>query len=85
MRREYERLLEESLRERGYLRLYDVDVAFSTEYNDGSYDFTLSMFGVYVGKRVASCSVGISAGRVILKSEKSTVSTKSDQSSIPSV
>lgn len=85
MRAAYEKLLVDDIKSRGYLPCLDIDTAFSTQYNEeNQYKFIISIYGIYVGKKVAECSEGIYSGKVITNSAPTIQNTKSSQSSMPS-
>lgn len=54
-RENYERLLLQDMRSRGYVPVLDLEPQFSIKFNEnkGTFSFFLEMFGVYVGKRKA--------------------------------
>jgi hypothetical protein len=76
----YEQILQEGMTEKGYLRVYDLDSNFSTEFVDNQYRFVISVYGIYVGKKIAKCSDGIFGNRVIRMAEMDTADHKLDQS-----
>lgn len=47
-------LIEERMRGRGYVPHLDLNPGWTTErLEDGSYDFKITMYGVYVGKEIS--------------------------------
>jgi hypothetical protein len=52
---EYIRTLVLAMRERGYVARIDIAPDFTIMYNGKGYDFDLSVYGVYVGKKRAQC------------------------------
>jgi 5-keto 4-deoxyuronate isomerase len=52
---EYTRMLGQSMRERGYVMRIDIAPDFTIEYNGKSYEFQLSVYGTYVGRKKAQC------------------------------
>lgn len=52
---EYIRILTGAMRDNGYVVRIDIDPDFTIMYNGKSYDFSLSVYGVYVGKKKAEC------------------------------
>lgn len=66
MRDEYIRLLTESMRSQGYVIRYDIDPDFTVKYNGSTYDFELSVYGVYVGRTKAQCYKGIDKNKPIM-------------------
>jgi len=47
------------MKNHGYVPRYDIDPDFTIGYNGKTFDFKLSVYGVYVGKAKAKCIVGI--------------------------
>lgn len=62
LRAEYQRLLIQGMRDVGCVPVLDLDTLWSTSYNQETetYDFTISMYGVYVGRRKAFSIEGMS-------------------------
>ena len=69
IKHQYESLLVHDMRDKGYVRVLDIDPAFSVEYNSEKdiYNFIFTMHGVYVGKAKACQLDGISQGKLIPK------------------
>jgi hypothetical protein len=65
MREEYIRLLSESMKETGYVPRFDIDPDWSLSYTGNYYEFTLSVYGSYIGKRNAACIDGLDKNRPI--------------------
>lgn len=65
----YTKLLEDEMRTSGYVPVLDLDIQFFTSYNYqlDSYNFSIHMYGVYVGKRKAQKIVGFSGQQFIEK------------------
>ncbi|MEY4331347.1 MAG: hypothetical protein RLZZ196_85 [Bacteroidota bacterium] len=61
-RENYERLLLQDMRDKGYVPVLDLESQFSIKYNENkdSYSFFLEMFGVYLGKKKAQEVEGFS-------------------------
>jgi hypothetical protein len=55
LRREFERLIEQSMRLEGYLPVYELDSEWSTAYepDEKRYSFKISMYAAYAGKAKA--------------------------------
>ena len=64
MRQHYEALLRQEMIDSGYVELVDIVPAWTTEYNDDTWVFMLSMFGVYCGKKKARQYTCISDGKL---------------------
>ena len=80
MKAQYESLLQDYMRSKGYLRNLDLDPVFTIEYNGKNFNFIISVYGSYVGKAKAKCYQGIIGTKLIPMS--STAKNKLDQSSI---
>jgi hypothetical protein len=65
------------MRNKGYVPRYDIDTDFTVSYNGKTFDFKLSVYGVYVGKDKARCILGVDKN-TILKSHI-TQKTKSEE------
>lgn len=65
MREEYIRLLSKSMKDSGYVQRYDIDPDWSISYSGNYYDFVLSLYGSYIGKRSAECIEGLDKNRPI--------------------
>jgi hypothetical protein len=58
LRLEYIDLVVLKMRYDGYVPRFDIDPDWSLSYNGESYDFKLSVYGVYVGRKKAQCIQG---------------------------
>lgn len=67
VRAQYEKLLIQDARSRGYLPVLDLDTAWSTWYDAtrNRWYFRLTVYVVYMGKRKAKEWEGISSGKLI--------------------
>ena len=65
IRAQYENLLTQDMRGKGYLRVLDLDTSFSVEFNGETWVFLMTLYGVYVGKKKAWLSEGITQGKLI--------------------
>lgn len=65
----YSKLLDDEMRISGYVPVLDLDIQFFTSYNveADSYNFSIYMYGVYVGKRKAQKIIGFSGQQFIEK------------------
>ena len=61
LRVEVARLKIEEMRELGYVPRLDIDPNFTIQYNHTKdyYEFTLTIYGTYVGKKRAQCTQGV--------------------------
>ena len=58
------------MRGKGYVRVLDIDPAFSVEFTGETWKFLMSIHGVYVGKKKAWQSEGITQGKSIPRSTR---------------
>ena len=68
LRPQYENLLIQDMRGKGYVRVLDIDPAFSVEFTGETWKFLMSIHGVYVGKKKAWQLEGITQGKLIARS-----------------
>ena len=81
LREEYIRILYTQMRLQGYSPRIDIDPDFTIEYNGKTYEFKLSVFGTFVGKRNAECLVGIDKNKPIFIHPNKSGEQSSDQES----
>jgi hypothetical protein len=81
MKHEYVRLLRDYMREKGYVIRFDIDPDWTVLYTGNHYEFILSVYGSYIGKRNAACIDGIDKNTPIYipqsKSEESSLDQES--------
>jgi hypothetical protein len=65
LRDQYEMILRSKMRNKGFCRRMDIDAEFTLEYTGKGYEFELSLYGVYVGKRKAQWIEGLLGTRPI--------------------
>lgn len=65
MKEEYVRLLADSMRDEGYVVRLDIEPDWSLSYTGNYYEFILSVYGSYIGKKNASCIEGLDKNRPI--------------------
>ena len=65
LRPQYETLLTHDMRSKGYVRVLDIDPAFSVEFTGETWKFLMTLHGVYVGKKKACLLEGITQGKSI--------------------
>mgnify|MGYP003348052593 CR=1 FL=1 len=70
LRAQYESLLTHDMRSKGYLRVLDIDPAFSVEFNGETWKFLMTLHGIYVGKKKAWQSEAIAHGKVFPRSQQ---------------
>ena len=82
LRSQYESMIVKEMRESGYVPVLDLGPYWSTNYikEETAYDFVLSVYGVYVGRRRSWEVEGISNG---IEIGRPTPPTKSKQPSEP--
>lgn len=54
-----------AMKNHGYVPRFDIDPDFTIGYNGKTFEFKLSVYGVYVGKAKARCIAGIDKDRPI--------------------
>ena len=75
LRPQYENLLTHDMRSKGYARVLDIDTAFSVEFTGETWKFLMTLHGVYVGKKQAWLSEGITQGKMIPRSTHQRISS----------
>lgn len=65
LKERYVLLLKDVMKAKGYVPREDVDMDFTLEYNGKTFEFRLSVYGVFVGKKRAKCFTGINKNREI--------------------
>lgn len=73
---QYETLLTHDMRSKGYVRVLDIDTAFSVEFTGETWKFLMTLHGVYVGKKQAWLSEGITQGKLIPRTMRQTTSNQ---------
>ena len=77
LRPQYENLLTQDMRGKGYVRVLDIDPAFSVEFTGETWRFLMSIHGVYVGKKKAWQSEGITQSKLIPRIMRQHISSQS--------
>lgn len=75
VRAQYESLLSQDMRGKGYARVLDIDPSFSVEFTGETWSFLMTMYGVYVGKKKAWLSEGITQGKLIPRNTRQNTSS----------
>jgi hypothetical protein len=75
VRAQYENLLTQDMKGKGYARVLDIDPAFSVEFDGETWAFLMTLYGVYVGKKKAWQSEGITQGKLIPRNMHPTISS----------
>ena len=73
LRPQYENMLTHDMRSKGYVRVLDIDPAFSVEFTGETWKFLMTLHGVYVGKKKAWQSEGITQGKSIPRTTRQTI------------
>jgi hypothetical protein len=68
IKHQYESMLTHQMRDKGYLRVLDIDTNFSVEFDGTTWVFLMTLYGTYVGKRKAWHSEAITQGKLIPRS-----------------
>ena len=76
LRYQYESMLTHDMRSKGYVRVLDIDTNFSIEFNGETWVFLMTLYGVYVGKKKAWQSEGITQGKLIPRTTRQTISNQ---------
>ena len=82
MKDEYVRLLNDVMRESGYAPRLDVEPSWSISYNGNYYEFILSVYGSYIGKKNAQCVLGIDGNKTYTLPNKSGESSQGQESTL---
>lgn len=77
LRPQYENLLTNDMRGKGYARVLDIDTAFSAEFTGETWRFLMTLHGVYVGKRKAWQLEGITQNKLIPRTTPQVTSNQS--------
>jgi len=62
---QYIAMIKSSMQSKGYVVRYDIDPDFTISYNGKTFDFKLSVYGVYVGRKKAEWISGIDKNTII--------------------
>lgn len=67
LQQEYIKLLVSEMRLSGYVPRFDIDPQFSLVYNENkeTFDFKLSVYGVYIGRKKSEWTLGIDGTKAI--------------------
>ena len=65
MKEQYIKLISDLMKDEGYVQRLDIDPDWSVSYEDNHYNFILSVYGSYIGKREAACIDGLDKNRPI--------------------
>jgi hypothetical protein len=67
LRYEYNRIVLLQMKMSGYVPRLDIDTEFTLSYNHKSeyFEFELSIYGIYVGKKKSKCIIGVAGNQVL--------------------
>lgn len=74
---QYIQLLGTMMQAKGFVPRFDIDSDFTVKYNGKTFDFILSVYGVFVGRKRAQCLSGVDKNTPI---PNSTQKNRSDES-----
>ncbi len=74
VKNQFENLLTHDMRIKGYARVLDIDPAFSVEFTGETWKFLMTIHGIYVGKKKAWQSEGITQGKLMPRSTPQAIS-----------
>ena len=77
VKNQYLNLLDNQMKDKGFVRVLDIDPAFSVEFTGETWKFLLTVHGVYVGKRKSWQSESMSQGKLIPRSTRQSMSKQS--------
>ena len=65
IKEQYINILKIIMQGKGYVIRYDIDPDFTVQYNGKTFNFLLSVYGVFLGKRKAQCVSGVDKNRTV--------------------
>ncbi len=81
MKQEYVRLMQETMKESGYVIRLDIEPDWTISYTGNYYEFILSVYGSYIGKKNAACIDGLDKNRPIYSPQSKSGESSTDQES----
>lgn len=81
LKNEYISILNTQMKLQGYAPRIDIDPQFTIEYNGKSYDFKLSVYGTFVGKRNAEWIKGLDGSKPVSIHQSKSKTSSLDQES----
>ena len=82
MKHEYIRLLADTMKDTGYVQRLDIEPDWSLQYTGNYYEFTLSVYGSYIGKKAATCVDGLDKNRPIYTQQSKSGESSQGQESL---
>lgn len=79
LQKEYINILNTQMKLQGYAPRLDIDPQFTIQYNGKSYEFKLSVYGTFVGKRNAEWMEGLDGSRPIYTQNNKLGTSSKDQ------
>ncbi len=70
IRNQYENLLTSQMRDSGYVRVLDIDPAFSVEFTGETWKFLMTIHGIYVGKKKSWQLEGITQNKPVKRNTR---------------
>ena len=70
IRNQYENLLTSQMRDAGYIRILDIDPAFSVEFTGETWKFLMTIHGIYVGKKKSWQLEGIAQNKPVKRNTR---------------
>jgi len=70
IKNQYENLLTSQMRDSGYVRVLDIDPAFSVEFTGETWKFLMTIHGIYVGKKKAWQLEGIAQNKPVKRNTR---------------
>lgn len=81
LKNEYINILNTQMKLQGYAPRIDIDPQFTIEYTGKSYNFKLSVYGTFVGKRNAECIEALDGSKpIFIQQNKSGTSSLGQES-----
>jgi hypothetical protein len=68
-----------SMKSQGYVPRYDIDPDFTVSYNGRGFDFELSIYGVFVGRKKAEWIEGLDGAKPVVITQQNKSEEYSDQ------
>lgn len=81
LKEEYIKILETQMKLQGFSPRLDINPDFTIEYTGKLYNFELSIYGTFVGKKNAECLIGIDKNKPIFIQQNRLSESSADQAS----
>ena len=73
IKNQYENILTHQMRDKGYLRVLDIDTNFSVEFDGTTWMFLMTLYGIYVGRNQAWQHEAIMQGKLLPRTIRSSI------------